>query len=325
MRSTVLWAIWSILPVFAIAFHYGPGQRYVRADAASRAASIAASAEAEAERLHALAHQAHLNTFAVAKRTFLELEVGADPDPARTQEIERLLEAETRAYAEASDAWMEAAERYAQAAAVVRSPELSGAASTDEPTRAELEMIDRLQLHEARARVRGGEVFNGVKMLREALDRRVYEAAERNETADDGLTLAVREELAAAQYIGARLLREEGRPGAVWRKVSAASRQQFRYLAERASDEDSGRAESSGELTDAQRMQRNVEHVLDLEQSDRSKLDGLPLPQPSPRGRRPGDGEPGDGEGNGSGRTRRPGRGPPATGASGAAPYGPGW
>jgi hypothetical protein len=181
-----------------------------------------------------------------------------------------------------------------------------GAAEQIEGTRAS----DAMHWAAARAKVRAGEVFNGVQDLEQLL--RIYRDQGEG---DSPMAEAIREELAAAQYVGARLLREEGRPATVWRDVSGAARRHYRYLAERHRD--------GADPDVAQQMQRNLEQVLNLEQSDRSQLDGMPLPRQSPRGRRPGDAQPGDGKGR---RGRGPlVPGPPANGAGGRMPYGPGW
>ncbi len=150
-----------------------------------------------------------------------------------------------------------------------------------------------------RSLVRSGEVFNGI----EALQQTLMEATE-GENPDGKLATAAREELAAANYYGARLLREEGRSSEVWKQVSETSRQQFRYLAERTSKE------HDAEL--ATNLQKNLERVLDLEQLDRSELIGRPIPKDSPRGRRPGDGEPSKQKGIGPRPDGdRPGMAPP--------------
>ena len=122
-----------------------------------------------------------------------------------------------------------------------------------------------------------------------------------------------REELATAHYFGARLLRLAGEPAEKWRAEVIKARQHFRYLAETA---------SAGNLDAAQvlGLEDNVERTIDLEQMDKSELEGRPLPRESPRatrGRRPGQGPPGVSQ---RPPTERDGRG-----AGGAGPIGPGW
>ena len=167
---------------------------------------------------------------------------------------------------------------------------------------------------------------------------------------------AIREELAAAQYVAARLLREEGRSAEVWRPISSAARQHYRYLSE--SDDGTGAAHKtsvsksptnespqtqpstdvperkpdSQPATDRvdrqQRMQRNLEQVLNLEQTPSDQLEGIPLPRSAPLSRRPGDGEPGDLPGTGPGAGPRKGPlqdGPPGNGAGVPQPLGDGW
>ena len=193
-------------------------------------------------------------------------------------------------YAVASDAWKEAADKFA-----VVEQLLEGNASAVE-----------IKWAKARAMVRAGEIFNGIDEL-EAI---VYDA---EADGDEELAVAAREELAAAHYYGARILREEGRSAATWREVSGVARQQYRYLAERAGAEgDEGLADD---------LQKNLERVLDLEQLGQAELMAKPLPKESPRGRRPGDRDPGDGQG----RSRRPPQRPGGNGAGGLLEIGPGW
>ena len=46
----------------------------------------------------------------------------------------------------------------------------------------------------------------------------------------------------------------------------------------------------SGVLSRVERIQRNLEQVLNLEQSSSEQLEGVPLPRQAPMARRPGDG-----------------------------------
>lgn len=221
--------------------------------------------------------------------------------------------------------------------------------------------------------VRSGMVFNGVDQFQALLDVRI---SEMSVSADSGSnssqagsatsrlpTDAIREELAAAQYIGARLLREEGRSPEIWKPVANAARQQYRLLAERELGGDAGNlgtaqlvsrgtdspsspptdsvgatksgeamesssssssSDETGRLTRAERIQRNLEQVLNLEQSSAEQLEGIPLPRQAPMARRPGDGEPGDRPGKGPGRGPMQ-DGPPGDGAGIPGPFGSGW
>ncbi|MCA9223903.1 MAG: hypothetical protein KDA71_26515 [Planctomycetales bacterium] len=200
--------------------------------------------------------------------------------------------------------------------------------------RADQELLESLRWAEARAMVRSGEVFNGIEQLQALLDLRVAESRELAASGDVDASAelpvdAIREELAAAQYIGARLLREEGRAPEVWRPVANQARQHYRYLAanENRSSDDAISANPGGEsenLGRDQKLQRNLEQVLNLEQSSSDQLEGLPLPRKAPLARRPGDGEPGDRPGKGPGRGPLQ-DGPPASGAGIPGPYGAGW
>lgn len=285
------WSVWAVLPIFGLAFHFGPGQNFMKRDLAMDQIQVARQAESEAARLQAIAYAAQFKTIS-ARAQLLH-----NDNDANRQELDHLLKAEQKAYSDASDAWKLAADRYQQVESLLE--------GTDQAY--------QVRWLRGRALVRAGEVFNGIEELHATL----AEALQQSESVKSAeLVVAAREELAAAHYYGARLLREEGRSADVWRTVSETSRQQFRYLAEKASTSDSGDASQILQRN----LQRNLERVLDLEQQDRSELVGRPIPKDSPRARRPGDGEP----------SKRPGIGPPrgdrpGNGASGMMEIGDGW
>lgn len=282
------WSAWAVLPVFGLAFHFGPGQALMKRDLAVDQLQAARALETDAANLQQIAYDAQFKTLA-AREKFLE-----DASDENRRQVDELLKAEQSAYAEASDAWKATADRYQQVETLLE----------------ETQAADQVRLLRGRALVRAGEVFNGIEAL-----QATYDSVSTN-TSDDPsvarVALAAREELAAAHYYGARLLREEGRAADVWRQVSEVSRQQFRYLAEHASSDTPGDA--------AHNLQRNVERVLDLEQQDQSELIGRPIPKDSPRARRPGDGQPGQRRGIGPPRGDQPN-----PGASGMMEIGDGW
>jgi len=253
---------------------------------------IAERAESIAEKLQSVAHEAQLATLQARDKNERD-----DTDITRAA-LDRLLASEQKAYAAASDAWKEAADRYHEVEMLLEGSK----------------MANQIRWLRGRALVRAGEVFNGIDELQATLDEALNDPSSKDAIGKAAsLVQATREELAAANYYGARLLREEGRSADIWRQVSDTSRQQFRYLAEGASKVNQTEA--------AQNLQRNLERVLDLEQQDRSELVGKPIPKDSPRARRPGDGEP---------KRGRPGVGPPrgdqpANGASGMMEIGAGW
>lgn len=246
---------------------------------------VAVREDAAANKLQEIAYEAQFKTIDARQQLLI------DENEANRMQVEIASQEEQKAYTAASDAWKVAADRFQEAATLL-----------DGSTQAK-----QVKWLRGRALVRSGEVFNGIEELQSALNE-----AEQEGQSDSKLATVAREELAAAHYYGARLLREEGRASELWRQVSETSRQQYRFLAEQTSKDLQPQLASN--------LQRNVERVLDLEQSDRSELIGRPIPKDSPRGRRPGDGEPG----------KRPGRGPrtgerPGNGASGMLEIGPGW
>jgi hypothetical protein len=284
--AKITMTIWAVLPVLAMAYHFGPGQTGLHRDAAARRLVEAQEAEAIAIDAQAAAHAAQMATLQARQRALLSST--ADQDDA----MAAALKEEEEAYAIASDAWKAAADAYQ----VVE--HLLG------------ESDDALSIRWAKARalVRAGEIYNGIDQLQSIMDR-----IERDGIDDKALSLGAREELAAAHYYGARILREEGKPAELWKHSSGIARQQYRFLAEN--------AKNGNDAESASNLQRNLERVLDLEQLDGSELVGKPLPKDSPRGRRPGDREPG----NGRGITREPREGRGGNGASGMLEIGPGW
>lgn len=365
MRSSLLWLLWLVLPVFALAYHYGPGQIWLARDRAASMIRQAESLAGVASEAQSAAYEAQLHLLDARRAAFAAgVDWQTQVKHPLAQTVLTATEKQNSAYADASERWHATAERYGQAIETLLKVET---VANQKHNHAELPQSDRqllesLRWAEARAMVRSGEVFNGIEQLQALLDLRVAEAHQQAASAvqptstagnrsngdHDAHALptdAIREELAAAQYVGARLLREEGRPPEVWRPVANAARQHYRYLSapEHAPSADAASAHvtappaaehaAAAEATEAaptdldrsQRMQRNLEQVLNLEQSVSDQLEGLPLPRNAPLARRPGDGEPGDQPGG-----KQPGRGPlrdgpPAAGAGIPGPRGVGW
>lgn len=343
MRSTLLWFLWLITPVFALAFHYGPGQAWLARD---RAAAMIRAAERHAEtalQAQAEAYQTQLDVLSARRAAF---QAGVDwqsqTQHPLSKSVEKATKRQEEAYESAADLWDQSTELYRDAAdELLKVEETSSDKSRPELSVDDLNVIESLRWAEARAMVRAGEVFNGVNQLEALMTYRLArqsdsEYTERTKRPSSLPMDAIREELAAAQYVGARLLREEGRPPEIWRPVANSARQHYRYLASATSDESSTEANvetrvgskatnDETKIGRHNRFQRNLEQVLNLEQSVTDQLEGIPLPRRSPLARRPGDGEPGDGPPG-----RRPGRGPlqdgpPNNGAGVPGPMGRGW
>lgn len=81
----------------------------------------------------------------------------------------------------------------------------------------------------------------------------------------------VRAQAATAQYYAAWLMRLEGATHEEWMPELEQARQNFRLLAEE--------AEQSGNSTEAQNYQKNLESVIRLARMDLSELEALPLPK----------------------------------------------
>ena len=286
------WTVWALVPVAMLAFHFGPGRSLAAREIAAARFREASALERNAIEAQERAYDAHLIVIDQRRATFLdhpdEIDGGSD-DAAllAAMEMERL------GYEAAAARWVETADAYAQV--------------EERLEEGDPRILDRIRWSKGRARVRSGAIWDGAAELELLIEPRSSEAG------DVELARAAREELATAHYFGARLLRLAGEPAEKWRAEVIKARQHFRYLAETA---------SAGNLDAAQvlGLEDNVERTIDLEQMDKSELEGRPLPRESPRatrGRRPGQGPPGASQ---RPPTERDGRG-----AGGAGPIGPGW
>ena len=281
------WTLWALVPVVALAFHFGPGQAAYRASLAKDLVAKADEAQERAMDEQANAYEAHL--LAVRARA----EAFGRNDPALDAKVEEAGRVEEAAYAKAAERWKRTAEILGEA------QELLG----EDPGVA----TQAVRLARARATVRTGDVATGAEELEALLDL----LEERAEGASP-MALETREELATAYYYGARLMRMAGKPASEWREVSGMARQNFRYLAEQAR----AAGAPAEEVAD---HERNVELVLDLEQSSVEGLFMKPKPRDCPNGRC-------DGLGKKPGQGKRPGRGDkPSKGAGMNGEIGDGW
>lgn len=381
MKTSVLWLLWLILPVFVLAYHYGPGQMRLARDQAASLVQKAQSQSALATQAQEAAYQSQLKVLTARRAAFVAgVDWQAQPKHPLSQAVLEATAQQDSAYEHAAEVWNVTAELYGEATDKLLKAMRTDKAADSGMSPADQDLLESLRWAEARAMVRSGEVFHGVEQLQALLDLRVAEA---NQAASSMVRIpdqakslptdAIREELAAAQYIGARLLREEGRPPEVWRPVANEARQHYRFLsapdiessagvtsavatADDAADatnaslatngettrqenanarpsnarpsnsppSNAGDSAASAELDRDQRLQRNLEQVLNLEQSTSDQLEGLPLPRRAPLARRPGDGEPGKKPGKGPGRGPLQ-DGPPGDGAGIPGPFGVGW
>ncbi|TWT91956.1 hypothetical protein [Stieleria varia] len=361
MRASILWLIWLVLPVFVIAYHYGPGQAWLARDQAAAMIREAEAQSVKATEAQNAAYQLQLDVLDARRKAFVAgVDWQTQPQHPIAQSVRSATDQQNAAYESAAEVWHATAELYGQATETLLNTIGQSTGKQQGPPQVDLELLESLRWAEARAMVRSGEVFNGIEQLQALLDLRVSDT---NASAADGNPMrgsskslptdAIREELAAAQYIGARLLREEGRPPEVWRPIANEARQHYRYLSApeskpsavvstaqavreqdpRGSQKKTTTETSSGNvdlsaltanLDRAERLQLNLEQVLNLEQSTSDQLEGLPLPRRAPLARRPGDGEPGDKPGKAPGRGPLQ-DGPPGGGAGVPAPYGAGW
>jgi hypothetical protein len=170
------------------------------------------------------------------------------PQLARDKAGDLLRQADSAA---AKQEWAEAAALYSQAAAEL--PE------SDQAQR------NRLQVLQARSRIRSGEILEGQEQLEKLLALLGNEPAGSPALATDAF-----HELATASYYAAWIMRLEGATAEEWKPEAETARQLFRFLAER--------AEQSGD-GDAETFQKNLENTIRLEQMDLSTLRAKPPPK----------------------------------------------
>ncbi|MSR29798.1 MAG: hypothetical protein EXS03_09560 [Phycisphaerales bacterium] len=268
--SRIAWAAWALVPVAAAAYHYGPGQAQYTIDRTASLQDIAARAQDDAQAAQEIAYAKHLDALAARRAAFLD-----ETDASEAMAL-ALTKEEDALYATAAAKWKDAADRCSDVLMAM------GGASDDASR--------DVRWAKAHATVRSGDMWAGIEELEAMIDEldalrndaSATPRTARQTTHDTALTLAAREELATAYYYGARLLRLSGMPPQEWRVESGKARQHFRYLAENEPSDD------------AENHQRNLELVLNLEQSSLVELQGTALPRQSPgngqckQGNRPG-------------------------------------
>jgi hypothetical protein len=246
--KNIAWSVWALLPVAALAYHFGPGQLAYTEERAGDLLAQARRLDAAAESAQEAAYQSHL-TALKARRAELDLRT---PEAAAASKTAAA--AEDTAYAQASTAWHAAADKLHEA------QEMLGAAGSEKSS--------SVRIARDRALIRSGSIAEGVGDLEVMLE----DLCDSNRTSSP-LADQAREEVATGYYYGARLLRAAGKPASDWREVSGWARQDFRYLAE-------ADGPSDPKLAD---RQKNLELVLNLEQSSNEDLQAKPLPKYSPK------------------------------------------
>lgn len=307
--SRIGWTVWALLPVAALSLHFGAAQRWDKREQAEGLIARADEAQREATRLQDEAYEAHLAALAARMR------MQGKEDAALARDAAKAAEIEGAAAAKAEAAWRRVVDALSPAIELLR--------DTDSAIERELRVA------RAHAAVRSGDVGEGADDLEAMLDDLAGEGKGESE-----LARKARAELGTAYYYGARLLRMSGKPAEVWREVAGRARQQFRYLAEQeggaaaakadrgggdatASEGSTGRTTAGKGVADDHR--RNVELVLNLEQSSLDELYAKARPKDSPTGA-------GNRLGKGKKRGRGPnGNGPPNNGAGMGDEVGPGW
>lgn len=268
MLSKIAWTIWALLPVAGLAYHFGPGQRGYIEDQARDVLEEAQRLEALADQAQAEAYHEHIAALTARKKA------AASPSTENSLAAKDAATREDQAYRVAAQAWKQTADKLQEA--------------QDLLSRCGSKRVSPVRIARDRAAIRAGSIADGVGDLENMLD----ELSDAGQT-ESALADQAREELATGYYYGARLMRNAGKPTAQWRAVAERSRQNFRYLAES--------SRQGGSDLKAEELQKNLELVLNLEQSAQQDLLARPLPKNSPRGGTEGLGER-------PGRSRRPPR-----------------
>lgn len=278
--SRFAWGIWALVPVAAVTYHFGPGQAAYVLDQASRLQNEASVAQATAQIDQDAAYAKHLEAIDARRKAFI------DPSSDNQHRALDATGSEERAYAKAAEGWKTTADRFQEVLTTL------GDASPKEAR--------DIRWAKARASVRAGEIWTGIQELESLVTE-----LDSSPKLDASLARTAREELATAYYYGARLLRLSGMPVQEWRIESGKARQHFRYLAESESGKSGGKDDTNDA---AKNYQRNLELVLNLEQSSLAELQGKPLPKDSPRAGKSGN-RPGNRPGKGKGPPAQDGRG----------------
>lgn len=126
----------------------------------------------------------------------------------------------------------------------------------------------RLELEQAKARMRGGEILEGMDQI-DAIIAEIETPEDQQETE---LLAAARHEFGMASYYSAWIMRVEGATEQEWKPEVERARQQFRLLAEEAET-------SPVSAIDADTHKENLEAAIRLEQMDLSELRAKPLPK----------------------------------------------
>ncbi len=256
--SRIAWAAWALVPVAAVAYHFGPGQAQYALDRTATLQDLAIYAQADAQSAQDLAYAKHLEALDARRAAIVET------TPTREAAAVALTKEEDALYHAAAAKWAKVADCYANVLT-----ELGD--GSDDASR-------EIRWAKAHATVRSGDIWAGIGELEGLIDEvkalddaTALDARSRPQILrDQALETAAREELATAYYYGARLLRLSGMPAQEWRVESGKARQHFRFLAE------SEGAESDGV------HQRNLELVLNLEQAPLADLQGKALPKDCP-------------------------------------------
>lgn len=291
LGRAVLWTLWSLAPVAAAAYYFGPGQTLVSQRNADKLLEKAEGMTKSAQASQDAAYATHIELVTLRNKLHEagEIDTLSLEDKAT---LAKATEAEKLAYANAGEQWRSIATVLGEAESILQ---------TSSP-----ELARKVRVDKAQAMIRGGLVNTGIEELEDQLQS-MQDAG----ISDPYVTQRTREELATGYYYNARLLRMAGQADEVWKQEAAAARQQFRYLAENAADSSVSQAH-----------QQNVEHALNLMQSSLGELHAKPMPKNQPGSRATG-----DKEGKGKGKGKRPGKGPPQDSRGGGAndEIGPGW
>src|SRR5262249_28606474 len=103
------WTAWALIPVAALSYHFGPGQRAYTEDRAGDLLAQARRLDAEAETAQEVAYESHLAALK-ARKAVIELKT-----PESAAAAKAAADAEDTAYIQAAAAWHATADKLHEA------------------------------------------------------------------------------------------------------------------------------------------------------------------------------------------------------------------
>src|SRR5262245_58417277 len=150
ITKNILWSVWALIPVAAISYHFGPGQRAYTEDRAGDLLAQARRLDGVAESAQEKAYQAHLSALKARKAGV------AQGTPEAVAAAKAAADTEDAAYADAATAWHATADKLHEAQEML--------------TTAGSPKAETVRVARNRALIRSGSIAEGVQDLEAMLD-----------------------------------------------------------------------------------------------------------------------------------------------------------